>query len=191
MKTNILITALYLLFLTKIYAQKEIHNHKSIEAGIIIGGSETLYYGAFMKYNIPLSQNRNFFYIAPSLTAYFDFKGESTSDAYLKNDVDMRIIPTINPGYSLNLGKFHINLEIPLGASIAITKGTLVNERIGFQQSYSNTEVFFNYGFLFAPKFRLNQNNQIGLSAFLPLVKDKAQSGYQFGFGWTRNFGKN
>jgi hypothetical protein len=191
MKTKILITVLHLLLLTKIYAQKEIHNHKLLEAGFIIGGSETLYYGAFIKYNIPLPQNRTFFYITPSLTAYFDFKGESTSDAYLKNDVDMRIIPTINPGYSLNLGKFQLNLEIPLGASIAITKGTLVNERIGFQQSYSNTEVFFNYGFLFAPKFRLNQNNQIGLSAFLPLVKDKAQSGYQFGFGWTRYFGKN
>ena len=191
MKTNILITILYLFFLTEVRAQQELDNLKSLEIGVIIGGSETLFYGAFIKYNIPISQNRNFFYLAPTLTTYFDLKGESTSDAYLKNDVDMRIIPTINPGYSLNLGKFQLNLEIPLGASIAITKGTLVNERIGFQQSYSNTEVFFNYGFLFAPKFRLNQNKQIGLSAFLPLVKDKAQSGYQFGFGWTRNFGKN
>lgn len=188
MKTKILITILYVLFLTKIQAQQKSPNHKSFEIGIAVAGSETLFYGAFVKYNVPLTSKKHFFYMAPTLTTYFDFKGESTAQAYLKNDVDMRILPTINLGYSLNLGKFQLNLEMPSGMSIAITKGTLVNERIGFQQNYSNTEVFLNYGFLFAPKFRLNQNNQIGLSAFLPLIKDKAQSGYQFGLGWTKSF---
>lgn len=188
MKTKIIITLLHLLLLFKVTAQQEFHNFKSVETGLIIAGSETMYYGAFVKYNIPLSQNKHYFYLAPALTAYFDFKGESTGDAYLENDVDMRIIPTINPGYALNLGKFQLNLEVPLGMSIAVTKGTLVNERIGFEQSYSNKEVFFNYGIQFAPKFRISQKNWIGLSAFLPLVKDKAQSGYQIGVGWTRSF---
>jgi hypothetical protein len=72
--------------------------------------------------------------------------------------------------------------------SVAITKGTLVNEKIGFEKAYSNTEVFFNYGVLFAPKYRINSKNQIGLYAFLPFISDKAQSGYQFGIGWTMTF---
>lgn len=191
MKTKFIITLLHLLILTEVIAQKELNSNKSIEAGFLVGGDETLYYGSYVKYHIPLSYNKNFFYIAPTITAYFDFKGESTSQAYLKNALDMRILLTINPGYSLNSGKFQINLEVPLGISVAITKGTLVNEKIGFQQDYSNREIFFNYGLQLSPKFRVDQKNLIGLSAFLPLVKDKAQSGYQLGLGWTRNFGKN
>jgi hypothetical protein len=187
MKTKIIITLLHFLILTEIIAQNKSNTNKSIEAGFLVAGNETIFYGSYVKYNIPLSYNKNFFYIAPTITAYFDFKGESTSQAYLKNALDMRILLTINPGYSFNSGKFQINLEVPIGISVAITKGTLVNEKIGFQQDYSNREIFFNYGVQLSPKFRVDQKNQIGLSAFLPLVKDKAQSGYQLGLSWTRN----
>jgi hypothetical protein len=187
MKTKIIITLLHLLIVTEIIAQNKSNTNKSIEAGFLVAGNETIFYGSYVKYNIPLSYNKNFFYIAPSITAYFDFKGESTSQAYLKNALDMRILLTINPGYSLNSGKFQINLEVPIGISVAITKGTLVNEKIDFQQDYSNREIFFNYGVQLSPKFRVDQKNLISLSAFLPLVKDKAQSGYQLGLGWTRN----
>lgn len=187
MKTKIIITLLHLFILTEIIAQNKSNTNKSIEAGILVAGNETIFYGSYVKYNIPLSYNKNFFYIAPTITAYFDFKGESTSQAYLKNALDMRILLTINPSYSFNSGKFQINLEVPIGISVAITKGTLVNEKIGFQQDYSNREIFFNYGVQLSPKFRVDQKNLIGLSIFLPLVKDKAQSGYQLGLSWTRN----
>lgn len=187
MNTKFIIALLHLLILTQVIAQNKSNTNKSIETGFLVAGDETIFYGSFVKYNIPLSQNRNFFYVAPTLTAYFDFKGESTGQAYLKNALDMRILLTINPGFSLNSGKFQLNLEVPLGISVAITKGTLVNEKIGFQQDYSNREIFFNFGVQLSPKFRVNQKNLIGLSAFLPLIKDKAQSGYQLGLGWTRN----
>ena len=187
MKTKIIITLLHFLILTEIIAQNKSNTNKSIEAGFLVAGNETIFYGSYVKYNIPLSYNKNFFYIAPTITAYFDFKGESTSQAYLKNTLDMRILLTINPGYSFNSGKFQINLEVPIGISVAITKGTLVNQKIGFQQDYSNREIFFNYGVQLSPKFRVDQKNLIGLSTFLPLVKDKAQSGYQLGLNWTRN----
>lgn len=187
-KIRITIVLLLLLALFKVNAQQELRNNKTIETGLIVAGRETLFYGVYGKCAIQLTQKKHFFYLAPSLVTYLDFKGESTSDAYLKNDVDMRIVPTINPGFSLNFGKFQFNFELPVGMSIAIAKGTLVNERIGFEQAYSNTEVFFNYGVLFAPKIRLNNKNQIGLYSFLPLIKDKAQSGYQFGIGWTITF---
>lgn len=188
LKIKITIVFLLLLALSNVKAQEEIHIDKSVETGLIVAGSETLFYGVYGKYAIPLTQKKHFFYLAPSLVTYFDFKGESTSEAYLRNDVDMRIVPTINPGFSLNFGKFQFNFEVPVGISIAITKGTLVNDKIGFEQAYSNTEVFFNYGVLFAPKFRFNNKNQIGLYAFLPLIQDKAQTGYQFGIGWTITF---
>lgn len=187
MKTKIIITLLHFLILTEIIAQNKSNTNKSIEAGFLVAGNETIFYGSYVKYNIPLSYNKNFFYIAPTITAYFDFKGESTSQAYLKNALDMRILLTNNPGYSFNSGKFQINLEVPIGISVAITKGTLVNEKIDFREDYSNREIFFNYGLQLSPKFRVDQKNQIGLSAFLPLFKDKAQSGYQLGLSWTRN----
>jgi hypothetical protein len=177
-----------LLLLSNVKAQQELRNDKSIETGFIVAGSETLFYGLYGKYAMPLTKKQHFVYLAPSLATYFDFKGESTSEAYLKNDVDMRIVPTINPGLSFNFGKFRFNIEVPVGVSVAITKGTLVNEKIGFEKAYSNTEVFFNYGVLFAPKYRINSKNQIGLYAFLPFISDKAQSGYQFGIGWTMTF---
>lgn len=191
MYLKIRITIVFVLVLYKIHAQHALHNNKSIETNFIVAGSETLFYGVSGKYIMPLSQNKHYFYIAPSIVTYFDFKGESTSDAYLKHDVDTRIVPTINPGFAINFRKLQVNFEVPLGASIAITKGTLVNDRLGFEQDYSTTEIFLNYGVLVAPKFRLNSLNQIGLHAFLPLIQDKAQSGYQFGVGWSRTFANN
>ena len=182
-KKTLLILPLFIASIAS--AQDTTTNNKSIEFGFIVAGNEALYYGGYGKFSMPLSQKKHYFTLGASLTSYFDFKGESTSEAYLKNDVDMRILPNLIAGYSLNFNKFEFNFEIPIGLSIAITKGTLVNEKIGFERDYSNNEVFFNYGLAFTPKYRINEKNLIGLYAFLPLIEDKAQSGYQFGISWT------
>ena len=116
-----------------------------------------------------------------------DRKGESESLAYLKKAIDMRIIPAVHLGYSLNFKNLQLNFEVPIGTSIALTKGTLVNERVAFKRDYSNTELFWHYGIAFSPKYRLNKANQIGLYGFLPLVPDKASSGYLYGIGWTKS----
>jgi hypothetical protein len=190
-KTYSIFLVLCTLALNNLYAQKENQNSNSVEIGFIVAGNEAIYYGGYGKFTMPLSQTKHYFTLGASLTSYFDFKGESTSEAYLKNDVDMRVLPNLVAGYSLNFKKFQLNLEIPIGLSIAITKGTLVNEKIGFEREYSNTEFFFNYGIALAPKYKINEKNLIGLYGFLPLVSDKAQSGYQFGVNWTMIFGKN
>ena len=172
-----------------LYAQKT--NNNSLEVGVLGAGDESLYYGGYSKFIVPLSDKTNHFTISFALTAYFDFKGESEPDAYLVDDIDMRLIPTFNFGYSLNFNKVQLNFEVPVGLSYAHTKGTLVNERIGFERDYSNNEVFFNYGFSFSPKYKINNTNSIGLTTFLPFIKDKAQSGYQIGIGWTTTFANN
>jgi hypothetical protein len=169
-----------------LYAQKT--NNNSLEVGVLGSGDESLYYGGYSKFIVPLSDKTNHFTISFALTAYFDFKGESEPDAYLVDDIDMRLIPTVNFGYSLNFNKVQLNFEVPVGLSYAHTKGTLVNERIGFERDYSNNEVFFNYGFSFSPKYKINNSNSIGITTFLPFIKDKAQSGYQIGIGWTKTF---
>ena len=177
-----------LLYCNSVFSQNKRINNNSVEAGLVVAGDEAIYYGAYGKYSMPLSQNKHHFTLGFSFVAYFDFKGESEPVAYLKNDVDMRLLPSIGLGYSLNFNRFQFNFEIPVGASIAITKGILVNERAGFEREYSNQEVFLNYGVLFAPKYKINNTNSIGVYGFLPLLDDKAQSGYQFGIGWTKNF---
>lgn len=171
-----------------IFCQNKSINNNSVEVGLIVAGDEAIYYGAYGKYSMPLSQNKHHFTLGFSLTAYFDFKGESEPMAYLKNDIDMRLLPSIGLGYSLNFNRFQFNFEIPVGASIAITKGILVNERAGFEREYSNKEVFLNYGVLFAPKYKIDNSTSIGVYGFLPLLDDKAQSGYQIGIGWTKSF---
>ena len=172
-----------------LYAQKT--NNNSLEIGVLGAGDESFYYGGYSKFIVPLSNKKNYFTISFALTAYFDFKGESEPNAYLVDDIDMRLIPTVNFGYSLNFNKVQLNFEVPIGLSYAHTKGALVNETIGFERDYSNNEVFFNYGFSFSPKYKINNSNSFGLTTFLPFIKDKAQSGYQIGIGWTKTFANN
>ncbi len=121
-KTYSLFWALCIFVLNNVHAQKEIQNSNSIEIGFVVAGNETVYYGGYGKFTVPLSQKKHYFTLGASLTSYFDFKGESTSEAYLKNDVDMRVLPNIIAGYSLNFKKFQLNFEIPVGMSMAITK---------------------------------------------------------------------
>lgn len=177
-----------ILYCNTIFSQSERIKNNSIEIGLLVAGDEAIYYGVYSKYSLPLSQTRHHFTLGLSFIAYFDFKGESEPLAYLKNDIDMRLLPSISLGYSLNFNRIQLNFEVPVGASIAITKGTLVNERTGFERKYSNKEVFLNYGVLFAPKYKINNTNSIGVYGFFPLVDDKAQSGYQLGIGWTKSF---
>jgi hypothetical protein len=172
-----------------LYAQKT--NNNSLEVGVLGAGAESLYYGGYSKFIVPLYDKTNHFTISFALTAYFDFKGESEPDAYLTDDIDMRLIPTVNFGYSLNFNKVQLNFEVPVGLSYAHTNGTLVNERIGFERDYSNNEFFFNCGFSFSPKYKINNSNSIGITTFLPFIKHKAQSGYQIGIGWTKTFFNN
>ena len=170
------------------FAQEK-KNPNSFEADVLLAGDETIFYGANAKYLMPLAQKKHYPVFGLSLTVYADLKGESEKGAYLKNDVDLRIIPAINLGYSLNFHKVQLNFEVPVGTSIAVTSGTLVNERIGFEQDYRNAEFLWHYGLAFSPKYRLNSRHQIGLHGFMPLVQDKAASGYQFGIGWTKAIG--
>ncbi len=188
--TNCVVLLLCTLIFNNVCAQ-DIKNSNSLEIGFVLAGQETTYYGAYGKFTMPLAQNQHYFTLGASLNSYFDLKGESTSEAYLKNDVDLRILPNFVVGYSLNFNKFQFNLEIPVGLSIAITKGTIVNEKIGFERDYSNKEVFLNYGIVLDPKYSVNEKNLIGLYGFLPLVLDKAQSGYQFGISWIMIVDKN
>lgn len=172
-----------------IYGQNEKkRNNNSVEIGFNLAGKETVFYGIYSKYSIPLSQRRHHPTMSLTLMIYNDFKGESTSEAYLINDIDMRIIPSLNLGYSVNFKKIQLNLEAQIGSSIAITQGTLVNQKIGFERDYSYKEVFWHYGLSFSPKYRINKLNQIGIFTFVPLVIDKAQSGYQLGIGCTKTF---
>lgn len=165
-------------------------NNKSIEIGAIVAGYEEFYYGGYTKFTMPLSQNKHHFTLALSLAAYFDFEGESEPEAYLKNDIDRRIIPTINFGYSLNFKRFQLNFEAPVGISFATTKGTLINDKIGFERDFYNKESFLNYGVSFLPKYRITKSNSVGLYVFFPLINDLAQSGYQMGINWTKTFSK-
>lgn len=167
-------------------AQNEPLNNNAVEWGLNFAGDETLFYGGNSKFIMPLSQRKHYPTFSISLTMYFDFKGESEPLAYLKKSVDMRIIPAIHLGYSFNFKRMQFNLEVPVGTSIAISKGTLINERAGFERDYSDTEMLWHYGVAFLPKYRLNDKNQIGLNVFYPLVPDKTWSGYLYGIGWTR-----
>ena len=167
-------------------AQETQQNFNEFEVGGAIAGAEALYYGMYSRYNIALTQTKHYFKAGVGLTVYFDFKGESTSQAKLKNDVDMRIIPHFYLGYNFNIKRFDVSLELPIGTSIAITKGTLVNERIGFERTYSNTEYLWHYGLALSTKYRINNKNKIGLYGFAPLVKDYAWSSPLVGIGWTR-----
>lgn len=185
---RICIVSLCMLFFCHAIAQSTRTNNSSIEIGLNVAGYETLFYGGYWKFIKPLSQNKHHFTMGVSMTTYLDLKGESESGAYLRNDFDMRLIPAVHFGYSFNFNRFQLNLELPVGSSIAVTKGTLVNENIGFKRNYSNKEIFWHYGIGFSPKYRLNNRNQIGLYCFLPLIQDKARSGYIIGIGWTKNF---
>jgi hypothetical protein len=191
LQIKIVLLLICILTLNNVYAQKETKNANSIEFGLIAAGDEALYYGGYGKFTIPLTQKKHHFIVGAALICYFDFKGETTTEAYLKNDVDMRILPNLFAGYALNFKRFQLNIEIPIGLSMAITKGTLVNEARGFERKYSNKEIFFNYGIALTPKYKINPKNLIGLYGFLPLLSDKAQSGYQFGINWTIIFAKN
>jgi hypothetical protein len=181
-------TVLLIFHVAFVSAQDTVVNKNTLEAGLNIAGEEALFYGAYCKFIIPLSHKKHYFTAGASITSYFDFKGESTDQAYLKNDIDMRVIPCLFLGYSLNFKKIQVNLEAPVGVSIAVTKGTLVNEKIGFERNFYNKEVFLNYGIAITPKYKVNSDNYVGVYAFLPLIQDKAQSGYQFGIGWTITF---
>ena len=178
-------TVLFLYLANINFAQETRQNFNEFEVGGAIAGAEAFYYGMYSRYNIALTQNKHYFKAGVGLTAYFDFKGESTSQAKLKNDVDVRIIPHFYLGYNFNIKRFDIALELPIGTSIAITKGTLVNDRIGFERTYSSTEYLWHYGIGLSTKYRIKVANKIGLNLFLPLVKDYAWSSPMVGVGWT------
>jgi len=168
------------------FAQKIWQNNSEFEVGGAFVQAEASYYGVYSKYNIALTKSKHYLKAGVGLTMYFDLKGETTSQVKLKNDFDMRIIPYFYLAYNFNFNRFDISLELPIGTSIAITKGTLVNDRVGFERSYSNTEYLWHYGIGLSTKYRVNENNKIGVYGFFPLVKDFAWSSPLVGIGWTR-----
>ena len=162
-------------------------NFNELEIGVAAANAEAFYFGIYGKYSIPLTQKKHHFRTGVSLTTYADFKGESTDQAYLNNDVDMRLIPAVYIGYNFRFRRLGFALEIPFGTSIAITKGILVNERIGFERKYSNTEILWHYGIALTMNFKLNGGNKLDIHGFMPLVKDIAWSSPLIGVGWIKS----
>ncbi|MEM8523386.1 MAG: hypothetical protein AAGG68_02025 [Bacteroidota bacterium] len=181
--TRLITVSLFSLFAMLAKGQ---NNAPEFETGIAAAGSEAFYLGGYSKYRTPISQGKNYFSFGIGMTYYFDFKGESYEKSYLKNDVDVRLIPNVFIAYDVNVKDFNFAIEVPIGASIAITKGTLVNERVNFERSYSNTEILPYFGLGLSARYRLNDYNKIGLYGFLDILKDNAWSPPMTGIGWTR-----
>ncbi len=167
-------------------AQEVSLENNEFEAGIALAGDEATYYGVYSKFDIVLTPSKHGLKAGVGLTTYFDFTGESSRQAYLKKDVDMRIISYLYLGYDFLFNRFNISIELPLGVSIAVTKGTLVNEKIGFERAYSNTEYLWHYGIGLSTKYRINATNKIGFCGFYPLVKDFAWTAPLVGIGWSQ-----
>ena len=168
----------------------DLKNSPNLETGILFASSEAEYYGAYFKFAYPLQHTKHYFSIGASFTSYFDFSGESEPMAELVNDVDMRLIPAFYPAYNFHFKNFSYSIEMPIGTSIAITKGKLINEKIGFEQTYSNTELFLHFGLGATAKYVLNRKHSIGIYGFYPLVKDAAWTLPSIGIGWTYLFSK-
>jgi hypothetical protein len=97
---------------------------------------------------------------------YFNFISKSTSQSKLKDNVDIRIIPYFYLGYNFNFNRFGISFELPIGTSISITRGTLVNNKVGIERTYSSAEYLWHYGIGLSTKYRVNDNNKIGFYGF-------------------------
>lgn len=171
------------------FGQTEGKNATELEVGIASAGSEAAYYGVYSKINYPLSDSKNYFYGGFGLTIYADFNGESEEQSYLKNDVDMRIIPNLFLGYNITLNKFNIAFELPIGTSIAITKGKLVNTKVDFEREYLSKNFLWHYGIGISTKYQAFDKNKIGLYGFLPLVEDDAWSPPMLGLSWIKDLG--
>ena len=154
--------------------------------GAAVAGEEAFYMGGYSRFSLPLGDSPHHFRAGLGINFYFDFVGEATVMARLESDVDMRIIPHIFLAYNFRLGNFDLAVEAPLGASIAITQGKLVNERIGFERTYRNSETFWHYGLAFSPTYQIAELDKIGLYAFFPLVIDRAWTAPLLGLGYTK-----
>lgn len=158
-----------------------------LEVGPAVAGEEALYFGFYSKYSVPLTRSLIYPYAGLGLTGYFDFIGPEPQ-ANLEDHVDMRVIPAAHLGLNLAIYRFDIRIEVPVGKSIAHTRGTLVNKRLGIKESYSTTEVFWHYGTAMSLRYRFDHQNGISLYGFYPLVEDVAHSSPTIGIGWTRLF---
>jgi len=156
------------------------------ELGLATAGSEALYYGVYSKVNFPLSKAKNYFYGGFGLTVYADFVGEITSESKLENDIDLRIIPYVFLGYNFSVRRFDFALELPVGTSIAITKGKLVNTNVGFEREYSNTNFLLHNGLGISTKYKVTDKGKFGLYLFLPINNDDAWSPPMIGLSWIK-----
>lgn len=162
-----------------------------LEFGFAFAGAEAAYIGVYSKVNFPLSHSKKYFYAGFGLNIYADFIGEIEPESNLKNDIDMRIIPNIFIAHNTTGKKFDISVEVPIGVSIAITKGTLINTKVGFEREYSNTEYLWHYGLATSIKYKVSAKSKIGFYLFSSLVIDKAWSPPMIGLSWIKNLGSN
>lgn len=158
----------------------------SLEIGILNAYGEAEYVGLYAKFSKPLTHGKHYLSVGAAFTTYFDFVGESGVNSRLQKDVDARFIPAIFLAGQVNFGRFSGSLETHLGSSIAHTRGTLVNNNIGFTGSYRNTEIFWHYGLGSSLKYMVKKGHSLGIYGFLPMVKDVAWSLPTIGIGWTR-----
>jgi len=168
--------------------QDEMKKPIELELGIAGAGAEAGYLGLYSKVNYPLSHSKKYFYGGFGLTIYADFIGEIEARSKLRNDVDMRIIPNLFIAHNTTMKNFDVSVEIPIGISLAITKGTLVNTNVNFEREYSNTEVLWHYGLASSIKYKVSNKSKIGFYLFSSLVIDKAWSPPMIGLSWVKNF---
>lgn len=184
------IGGLLLLTFQRGYSQDTLRWRTSVEIGGAIASAEATYYGFYAKYKKVFLNNRISPVAGLGLTSYADFKGESTEQAYLKDDLDMRVISFFYAGGQLRYGRLLSSLEFPLGVSWARTKGTFVNERIGFTRDYSNNDLLWHFGISVSCQYQFDNKFSIGINSFLPLTQDVAWSPPMLGVGLVRYIGK-
>lgn len=187
--TRRLSIAIFLFLLANsILGQEQNKKPIELELGIAGAGAEAGYLGLYSKVNYPLSHSKKYFYCGIGLNIYADFIGEIEARSRLRNDIDMRMIPNLFIAYNNSKKNFDVSVEIPIGISIAITKGTLVNTNVNFERAYSNTEILWHYGLATSIKYKVSDKSKIGFYLFSSLVIDKAWSPPMIGLSWVKNF---
>ncbi|MCH2043411.1 MAG: hypothetical protein MK212_04670 [Saprospiraceae bacterium] len=157
-----------------------------LDLGAVAGQGEVFYYGANTRVNASFRQWENHYpTIGIGVQIYANFTGEIDAQTQLQDDVDMRIIPALYLGYGIRFSKFNLKLEIPVGVTFAITKGKLINEKIGFERSFSHSTVLPHVGGAFHLQYQLHPKHRIGLFGFYPFTKDMAWSVPLGGLYWS------
>lgn len=157
-----------------------------LDLGAVAGQGEVFYYGANTRVNATFRQWGNHYpTIGIGVQVYANFTGEIDAQTQLQNDVDMRIIPALYLGYGIIFNKFNIKFEIPVGVNITVTKGKLINEKIGFERNFNHSTVLPHVGAALHLQYQLHPKHRLGVFGFYPFTKDLAWSVPLGGLYWS------